>query len=545
MKVFSFCLYGTNRLYYSGLLQNIASIREYFPDFSIYVYRGVCDPTWTLDGVHVVDTGLPGPINTLHRLLPLTFADIGFCRDADSRMTERDRWCISEFLKSDKSYHIIRDHFYHKSPIMAGMFGWKKALPISIQPPTQATYGIDEAFLQTTVYPLVIKDALVHTNISAFVGEETTRIEIPQNDPADFVGNVILADGTPQFTYTFDVCSQLSFLRSQDQFGIIRHIVATLDPLSIPYDQRMTVYDIAYTAQYYTGHLEDAQYWLRQFEFADVTPHIYSNAKYLFRALGKRIVASFDPSREPGEGDLVIVYGNYPDGHLALPGTNKLFRHVSLFFELDHDIVEYHPAWEPIDTVYILNLRERTDRWYETLLTLASVGAPLHRVHHYIADKSKDPYIGATQNHVDVMAHFCASGKSHALVLEDDFVFIDDKQRVLSSLQDLFTNPRPYDLCFLSISKVGERLPHDELLSRSKQPCTTSSGYLLQRSTAPRVYEMASEGVRKMSETGNHHDYCIDRYWSRLPEIFFFKTKLGFQRPCYSNLRATVVAHLD
>lgn len=330
-----------------------------------------------------------------------------------------------------------------------------------------------------------------------------------------------------------------------NQYETTRLVAAATDPLSVPYSERTQFYDAAYTANYYTKHWEDAQYWLRQFEFADVTPHVYANAKYLFRALGKRIVASFDPTREPQEGELMVVYGNYPDGHLALPGTNKLFRHISLFFDLEHDAVEYHPAWEPVEVIYIINVRERTDRWYATLLTLASLGAPLHRVYHYKTEKKTHPYIGVTQSHVDVITDFCKKGYSHGLFLEDDFVFIDDKKRVWSSLEELFSNPRTYDICFLSISKNGERVPEDSLLSRSKQPCTTASGYLLQKSTAPRVYEVASEGLQKMIETGNQHEYCIDRYWSRLPEILFFKTKLGFQRPCFSNIRDAIVAHLD
>lgn len=543
MKVFSFCLYGTNRMYYDGLLQNIATIREYFPDFSVYVYRGICDPEWTLEGVTVVDTGVAGPINMFHRLLPLTFAEVGFTRDTDSRITERDRWCIQDFLKSEKSYHIIRDHAFHRSRIMGGLFGWKKVLEIPIPLDIQASYGSDEAFLRDTVYPLISKDVLIHTNMFAFAGEQTRRIDIKPIDDYDFIGNVCEGSSC-RFTNKFDVVSQLALLRGQDQFDIIRHIAKTLEARSIPYDRRTEIYDTIFIANYYTKNWWDAQYWLRMFEFADITPHIYFNSKFLFRAMGKKVIASFDASREPTDDEIVIVYGNYPDSHRALPGTNKVYRHVSLFFDVEHDTIEYNPVWEFVDVIYILNLRERVDRWYETLLTLASVQAPLHRVFHYKAEKG-DQYTGATQNHVDVMDHFCKMGYKHGLVLEDDFVFIDDKQDVWNSLKYLVEDEYSYDLCFLSISKVGEREPHDCLLSRSKQACTTSSGYLLQKATAPRVHEVASEGLRLMKETKNTHDYCIDRYWSKLSDIFFFRNKLGFQRPCYSNLRGEVVAYLD
>jgi hypothetical protein len=48
-----------------------------------------------------------------------------------------------------------------------------------------------------------------------------------------------------------------------------------------------------------------------------------------------------------------------------------------------------------------------------------------------------------------------------------------------------------------------------------------------------------------MQETGDHHTYCIDRYWCKLPDLLCVRPKIGFQRPSYSNLLRSVSAHLD
>ena len=40
MNIFSFCIYGDDMKYYLGLRENIQIIREFFPDFHIYVYCG-------------------------------------------------------------------------------------------------------------------------------------------------------------------------------------------------------------------------------------------------------------------------------------------------------------------------------------------------------------------------------------------------------------------------------------------------------------------------------------------------------------------------
>jgi len=548
MKVFSFCIYGTERNYYDGLLENIQIIQEYFPEFEIYVYKGICDPTWVFENCKIIETGKAGLVNTLYRFLPLSEVDIGFVRDADSRITERDRWCISEFLKSSKKYHVIRDHYWHKSRIMGGIFGWKSPCYEKIEIPESddLIYGFEEIYLSKTIYPLIKSDILVHTNNHAFNGEYVELIKINHFNKYDFIGNVIW-NNSPKFEYFIgDLLQQLNFLRGEDQFLLCQFLTNQINPSKIPYHIRSQIFDIAYSSNYYLNNISKCQYWLSQYEFAELASNVYHNSNFLFRLLKKKIVASFDSTREPADDEVVVIYGNYPDWHHALPCSSKIFRHASLFFQIDHDIVEYDSSWESVDIIYILNLKERSDRYTDTLLALCSVRAPIHRIHHYKAEKDGlPPYVGATKNHVDVMKHFKESEKNTCLVLEDDVVFIDDHKFVWESLNKFFKSEQAYNICFLSLSRIGERFPLNELLSTTKQQCTTSSAYLLKRETIDNVLEVADEGLQKMTETGDHHNFCIDRYWCKLPDLIFFKKKLVFQRPSFSNLTKSVNFHLD
>lgn len=545
MKIFSFCLYGTDRNYYEGLLENIQIVKQYYSDFEIFVYKGICPDDWKLEDVNVIYTKREGAINMLYRYLPLKFADVGFIRDADSRITERDRWCIDQFLNSVRTYHIIRDHVWHKSRIMGGLFGWKRPTDIELDFSEDRGYGYDEAVIASGLYPRIVGESLVHTNIFAFHGEHSERIDVPRKDVYDFVGNVIW-NGSPRFTYSFDIVPQVDELRKHDQFALIVYLTDGMDPMTVPYSQRTTFFDGCYIANYYLNNNSKAQYWLSQYEFAEITSHVYGNANFLLPRLGKRVIGTCNPNYKGDDDDVVIYYGNYPDWHRALPSSNRIYRHISKFYETKHDVVDYHPAWEPLGCIYILNLEERVDRYYDTLLALAAVGAPLDRIYHYKAKKDDTPaYIGATQNHVDVIRHFKESGKTTCLVLEDDFVFTDDHDRVWSALESFWKSEVDYNICFLSLSKHGERQPYNDLMSITKQPCTTSSGYFLRKETVSTVLDTVDEGLRLMRETGDQHTYCIDRYWCKLPNLFFFKTKLGFQRPSYSNLLRSVSAHLD
>jgi len=545
MKVFSFCLYGTLSYYYEGLLENITIIREYYPDFSIFVYLGECDPSWILpECVNVIRTGKVGAINMMFRYMALQEADIGFSRDADSRITERDRWCIDRFLESSYSYHIIRDHIWHKSKIMAGLFGWKEKATVLFDKDAPSVYGIDEQILSDQFYPRIRDRTLVHTNINGYIGEHTERIEHPHKDAYDFIGNVYKTP-VPEFTYNVNVVDHVKTLQREDQFSIIQYLSETIDPFAVPYEKRASFYDTCFIANYYLRDVERCQQWLSRLAYAEITSHTVANSRFLFSLMNKTIVATVDPTRKPTDNEVVIVYGAYPDWHLALPCSSTVYRHISLFATSHHDVVEYDPVWEPIGCIYILNLEERVDRYYETLLTLASVGAPLHRIHHYKAKKDGlPPYVGATKNHVDVVAHFRQSGHAHCLVLEDDILFID-KPSVVSAISSFFSTPRDHTICFLSLSKFGRREPMDALLGRTLQPCTTSSGYFLQSSTVESVHDVLSDGFTKMMETGDHHTYCVDRYWTRLPNLYYFNKKIAFQRPSYSNLTRNVSAHLD
>ena len=546
MKVFSFCLYGTEDNYYLGLRENIKIIREYFPEFEIYVYKGVCTPEWQFDSsINVIETGLEGGSNMFLRYSPISFSDVGFVRDADSRITERDRWCINEFLSSDKEYHVIRDHYWHRSFISGGMFGWKSSINVKIEPSLNFNYGDDEKYMNNLLYPLIKDKLLVHTNIFAYKDEHFQPITIDRKDLTDFVGNVIW-NNNPKFSYWIDLYEQVLSLRSIDSFKFIKYLTDDMNPLDISYDKRNNFFDALYTSNYYLNDIEKCKYWLSQFEFSEITQHNYINSNFLLTKLGKRIIASFDPTREPNEDEIVIVYGNYPDWHHALACSNKLYRHASLFSSIKHDVVESHPCWNNVDIIYILNLETRVDRYYEILTMLASVQAPLNKIYHYKAKKDPiSPYIGATENHVEAMKHFENSNHNTCMILEDDFIFIDDKLNVWSSIDEFFRRKYEYNICFLSLSRSGRREPHDDLTSISYQSCTTSAGYFLTKPTSNNVFKVAEEGLNLMRKTGDCITFCIDRYWCSIPKKFFFRKKLGFQRPSYSNNISDISCNLD
>ena len=291
--------------------------------------------------------------------------------------------------------------------------------------------------------------------------------------------------------------------------------------------------------------IKEAKEWLSKFEFAD------PNSDLMFihpkiRA-GKKLIATCDPAREPKDDEIIIVYGNYPDWHHAYPYSSKMYRHVSFFQNTQHDSVEYHSCWEKIDTIYILNLQTRYDRYIDTVLQLVKVQAPLHRIyHHKIVNKGEPGLINCSRNNIYALDHFKNSNKNFALILEDDFQFIDDIKHIWYSLETFFQRSYYFNICLLSTSKYHERIEFDDILILSKQSCTTTSGYIVSRDTIDNVSTICKEGFELFLQNPNMGgEYCIDQYWRRLSNRYVFKKKLGFQRITLSNIGHAINANLD
>lgn len=111
--------------------------------------------------------------------------EVMISRDADSWLNEREKVCVDEWLTSDKSFHIIRDHCYHSQKMMGGMWGAKKGAASDMRDLAEKfmkdnTY--DQGFLAEFIYPRAVHDSMIHTS--------------PQwNNQNEFLGSGYFNDG--------------------------------------------------------------------------------------------------------------------------------------------------------------------------------------------------------------------------------------------------------------------------------------------------------------------------------------------------------------
>lgn len=177
---FSFSLYGSNKKYTLGMIENARILNQSFPNTIVRIY--ICDNVPSdiiksleeISTVSIIYTKLKeGCLNMFDRFHAIDEpdCDIMFVRDADIRVHERDIACIEDFIKSDKSLHIIRDHKFHRTEILGGLWGICKSVlsePISItienwlKNKVIDNRGTDQTFLRETIYQLFKNDAMIH-----------------------------------------------------------------------------------------------------------------------------------------------------------------------------------------------------------------------------------------------------------------------------------------------------------------------------------------------------------------------------------------------
>jgi hypothetical protein len=280
-----------------------------------------------------------------------------------------------------------------------------------------------------------------------------------------------------------------------------------------------------------------------------------------WRTLGKRIVGTTyvgdGTAREPTEDEVVVYYGSFPYDHRALPCGVRVHRHAQFAADLRHDAFESDAAaWGRIGIIYVLNLSERRDRYFDTLLELCRVHAPLDRVHHFRVERENlvphNDYLNASAccatNHGRMMRHFLTTQHDYCLVLEDDIAFASDGERVCADLATFFARQYAFAVCLLAASKYHDLRPHDDLLLRSHQECTTAAAYVVPRASAPLLLESFETGAAGIVRTGDVQRFAADRYWARLMTdhpFYTFRRKIAYQKPSWSSIQSRYVSNFD
>lgn len=224
-KVITFSLWGNKKIYNYGAIQNCILAQTIYPDFECWFYiHKESVPIETINNLYKMSNSkIIFKEGNLDEVKPRMWrfeaidepdVEILMSRDTDSRFLIREKLAVDEWLKSDKLFHIMRDHPYHTATILAGMFGTKKIPYIknwkTLLDNFKQTNNInyDQIFLDNYIYPLVCNDALIH---ASFFKIENHAINFPTtyDEECNFVGQYVYEDDTTNLGHRMMIKNQI------------------------------------------------------------------------------------------------------------------------------------------------------------------------------------------------------------------------------------------------------------------------------------------------------------------------------------------------
>lgn len=200
-KIISFCLWGEDPKYTIGAIKNTQLAQEIYPGWECWFYvadnvpQNIINQLQFIPNTKIINMGKGDWTSMFWRFLPASNSNVSvmLSRDTDSRLSLREKAAVEEWLLSDKQFHIMRDHPYHGTEILGGMWGVKNPL---LQDMKQLIddyvkgdfWQVDQNFLTEVIYPKVKDTSLSHDSYFIKYGDTLPFPTERQNK--EFVGDV-------------------------------------------------------------------------------------------------------------------------------------------------------------------------------------------------------------------------------------------------------------------------------------------------------------------------------------------------------------------
>ena len=180
MNYVSYSLWGDKEIYLVGALKNLDQVKEIYSGWTMVLYYDNTIPQETIerlkDGGAICIDVTGESYGMFWRFFTADFPDCEYVifRDCDSRLSQREKSAVDEWISSGKSVHIMRDHPAHRIPygndsigILGGMWGIKgNVIPMkksieNFSKGRELGYGIDQTFLKR-IYSIFLNDSVTH-----------------------------------------------------------------------------------------------------------------------------------------------------------------------------------------------------------------------------------------------------------------------------------------------------------------------------------------------------------------------------------------------
>ena len=175
-KIIAISVWGDNPRYSVGAIRNAELGRKFFPEWNIFIYYNSSVQSKYIEELKAFENVRLINCDELAEVSPYFWRffclferedNIVLIRDADSRLSLREKWCVDKWLISNENYSIIRDHVRHYDfPILAGMWGRKGKLPEELfvkmlEYAKKTYYTVDQEYLKNCVWEYAEYDSCI------------------------------------------------------------------------------------------------------------------------------------------------------------------------------------------------------------------------------------------------------------------------------------------------------------------------------------------------------------------------------------------------
>jgi hypothetical protein len=192
-----------------------------------------------------------------------------------------------------------------------------------------------------------------------------------------------------------------------------------------------------------------------------------------------------------------------------------------------------------MEKIIYINMDARTDRRSALLQEFHRVGFPNDKIIRFPASSYNGcPNSGCLLSHANVLEMAYDMDLQNVLVLEDDFVFIDDIQKIHADIKAFFELNIPWDVVMLTTCAAVVSEPTNQLVSKISSS-GNGAGYLVNRSMMLELSTLFKSNVENLYSTKQHWVYQNDILWKTImpsSQWYMFNHYLGYQKEGYSDL---------
>ena len=192
-----------------------------------------------------------------------------------------------------------------------------------------------------------------------------------------------------------------------------------------------------------------------------------------------------------------------------------------------------------IDKIIYINMDSRQDRKERITNEFKRIGIPQEKITRFPAAPYKDcPISGCLLSHTTVLEMAYDEGCNNVLILEDDFVFIDDAQKVPTDIDTFFQMKMDWDVLMLTTCSPEISEKTNTLVSKISSS-GNAAAYLVNRSMMLELSTLFKANLENLVNTKHHWIYANDVLWKSLmpsSNWFMLNHYLGYQHEGYSDL---------